>query len=126
MEFPTLIDWASPFPFPLLSIGPVHFHWVVFFHFYSNFNRTFCKQTVETLIRCSILRYLIWVCIVCICPSKRKLGLYHHYGLMIAVSIALWPFTFWFGLRFYIPVNSYGHVEKVSSPYLTLFLGKLD
>ena len=31
-----------------------------------------------------------------------------------------------FGLRFYIPVNSYGHVETVSSPNHTFFLGKLD
>ena len=32
-----------------------------YFSFYSNFNRTFCKQTVETLIR---RRVLIWVCTV--------------------------------------------------------------
>ena len=31
----------------------------------------FYKQTVETLIR-----RLIWVCTVCICPTKRTLGLY--------------------------------------------------
>ena len=31
------------------------------------------------------------------------------------------------GLRFYLPVNSYGHVETASSPnYHTFFLGKLD
>ena len=24
--------------------------------------------------------------------------------------------TFWFGLMFYVPVNSYGHAEMVSSP----------
>ena len=30
-----------------------------------------------------------------------------------------------FGLRFYVPVNSYGHVETVSSPNHTFFLGKL-
>ena len=29
-------------------------------------------------------------------------------------------------LRFYVPVNSYAHVETVSSPNLTFFLGKLD
>ena len=45
------------------------------FHFYSNFNRTFCNQTVETLIRRRILRRLVWVCTVCICPTKRTLGL---------------------------------------------------
>ena len=30
------------------------------------------------------------------------------------------------GLRFYVPVNSYGHVETVSSPNHTFSLGKLD
>ena len=30
------------------------------------------------------------------------------------------------GLRFYIPVNSYGHVEMVSSSNHTFFLDKLD
>ena len=31
-----------------------------------------------------------------------------------------------FGLRFYVPVNSYGHVEIVSSSNHTYFLDKLD
>ena len=31
-----------------------------------------------------------------------------------------------FGLRFYIPVNSYDHVETVSSPNHTFYLDKLD
>ena len=42
---------------------------------YSNSKRTFCKQTVETLIRCRVLRRLVWVSIVCPCPTKRTLGL---------------------------------------------------
>ena len=46
------------------------------FHVYSNSNRTFCGQTVETLIRRHILWRLIWVCAVCLCPTKRMLGLY--------------------------------------------------
>ena len=48
------------------------------FHFYSNFNRIFCKQTMETLIRCCILQCLIWVCSVClhVYPTNRLLGLY--------------------------------------------------
>ena len=46
------------------------------FHFYSNLNRTFCKQTVVTLIRRHILWRLIWVCTGCQCPTKRTLGLY--------------------------------------------------
>ena len=45
------------------------------FHLISNFNRKFCKQTVETLIRRRVLRRLIWVSTVCLCPTKRTLGL---------------------------------------------------
>ena len=41
-----------------------------------NFNRAYCKQTVGTLIRRCILLHLIWVCTVCLCPTKRMLGLY--------------------------------------------------
>ena len=43
MEFPTPIIRTSPFPVLGVSGG--------IFHFYSNFNRLFCKQIVETLIR---------------------------------------------------------------------------
>ena len=47
-----------------------------YFSFYSNFNRTFCKQTVETMIRRRILWHLVWNCIVCLRPTKRTLGFY--------------------------------------------------
>ena len=53
MEFPSVINWTSPFPFEML-LGSSY-------HFYSNFDRTFCKQTVETLIRRHILQRLVWV-----------------------------------------------------------------
>ena len=43
MDFPALISRTSQFPI-LGVLGGI-------FHCYSNFNRTFCKQTVETLIR---------------------------------------------------------------------------
>ena len=43
MEFPIIINWTSLFLFEVL-LG------CVIFHFYQNSNRTFCKQTVETLI----------------------------------------------------------------------------
>ena len=46
-----------------------------YFHFNSNDSRTLCKQTVETLVRRCVLRRLIWVCNVCLCPTKRTLGL---------------------------------------------------
>ena len=42
MEFPIVINWNSPFLFKGMLGG--------IFHFYSSFNRTLCKQTVETLI----------------------------------------------------------------------------
>ena len=46
------------------------------FSFYSVFYIVSCKQTVETPIRCRFLRHLVWVCTVCLCPTKRTLGLY--------------------------------------------------
>ena len=49
--------------------------WGGIFHFYSTFNRKFCKQTVENLIRRRVLRRLIWFCTVCRCPTKRTLCL---------------------------------------------------
>ena len=68
MEFLTDINWTSPFPFEGFLGG--------IFHFYSNFHRTFCKQTVETLIRCHILWHLIWVSTVYQHPTKRTPVLY--------------------------------------------------
>ena len=53
MEFPILISWTSPFPFEGLFDG--------IFYFYFNFDRTFCKHTMDTLIRCCILQPLISV-----------------------------------------------------------------
>ena len=76
MEFPTVINWSSPFSLKMLLGGILHF--------YSIFNRTFCTQTVETLIGRRVLWCLICrVCAVCLtCMShERTLGLY---GLMSA------------------------------------------
>ena len=42
------------------------------FHFYSNFDIIVCEHTVETLIRCGILPCLIWVCTICLCPTKGR------------------------------------------------------
>ena len=60
-----------------MANGPIHFRfkacWVFFFHFYSNFDRIFFKQTVETLIRRRVLRRMIWVSTVCLCPTKRTI-----------------------------------------------------
>ena len=67
MYFPTLIKWTSPLPIVRL-LG-------VIFHFYSNFKRIICRQTVENLIQRHIMWRLIWICSVCLCPTKRTLGL---------------------------------------------------
>ena len=40
MQFPTLINWASPFSLEGLLGGILHV-------FFFNFNRTFCEQTVD-------------------------------------------------------------------------------
>ena len=47
-----------------------------YFSFLFKCNRKVCKQTVETLIRRRILWCLIWVCTVCLCPTKRTLDIY--------------------------------------------------
>ena len=47
----------------------------LYFSFYQLSSRTFCKQTVKTLIRSRVLRRLIWVCTLCLCPTKKALGL---------------------------------------------------
>ena len=60
------------------SISVVKVFVWIFFHFYSNFDRTFCKQTVET-------RRLVLVCTVCLRPTNRMLGLY---GLTLIVFLS--------------------------------------
>ena len=46
------------------------------FQCYSNFARTFCKQTLEAFIRRHILWCLIGVSTVCLCPTRITLGLH--------------------------------------------------
>ena len=59
MDFPIYINLTSLFLFKVCGVV-----------LYRNSNRTFCKQTVETLTRRSVLRRLVWDCIVC----QRTLG----------------------------------------------------
>ena len=66
--FSIFINWTIPFSILGLLGGS--------FYFYSNFKSSFCKQTVENLIRCLVSRRLIWFCTVCRCPTKSTLGLY--------------------------------------------------
>ena len=66
MNFPITIIRMSLFQ-SLGELGGI-------FHFYSNSNRTFCEQTVDTVIRRRILWRLILVSAVCLCPLKRMLG----------------------------------------------------
>ena len=44
----------------------------IIFHFYSNSNRKFCEQTLETMIKRHILQRWICVCAVCLCPQALK------------------------------------------------------
>ena len=71
MDFPISINWTSSFPI-LWLLGGI-------FHLYSIFKRNFCKQTVQNLIRCRILRHLVWFWTVCqddgliwVNPNKSK------------------------------------------------------
>ena len=78
MKLPTFIKWTSPFSTSWLLD--------VVFHSYSNFNRAICKQTVESLIRyCSLSRWIL-VCTICLCPTKRTLGLYGLNTLVVYVT----------------------------------------
>ena len=42
------------------------------FHFYSNFKRDFCQQTVENLIRRRVLRRLVWFSLFADVPQKGR------------------------------------------------------
>ena len=68
MEFTTLVNWTNLFRV-LGVLGSKC-------QFQLNFKSTFCRRTVETLIRRRVLRRLVWVCTVCLCPTNRTLGLY--------------------------------------------------
>ena len=56
-------------PFPILVVSDV------LLHFYLICDRISHKQTVQTLIRCRILRHLILVCTVCQGPKNGTLGM---------------------------------------------------
>ena len=84
VELSILMNWTSSFP--ILGVSGV------LFHFYSVSNRYSCKQTVKTLIRRRVLRRLIWVCTVCLCPKNEMVGLY---GLKaIILQLLLYSFTY--------------------------------
>ena len=68
VDYSILINWSSPFP--ILGVAGV------IFHFYLIFDRNSYKQTVKTLIRRLVLRRVICVCTVCLCPKNGTLGLY--------------------------------------------------
>ena len=70
---PLVNPLISQMNFPTLTVGRAisNFRGVgCCFFFYSNSNRTFCEQTVETLIKCCVMRPLIWDCTVCSCHTK--------------------------------------------------------
>ena len=49
---------------------------MVFFIFIQVLIENYAMKAVETLIRRGILWRLIWVCTICLCPTKRALGIY--------------------------------------------------
>ena len=61
-----------------------------YFSFFIQVNRKLCKQTVETLIRRRILWHLVWVCTICLYPTKRTLGIYglkcNYFAYLIRVA----------------------------------------
>ena len=63
--------------FSFLSIGRVHFRlkgcWMVFPILFKTCNRTFCKQTVDTLIRRHVLWRLIRCALFAYAPQKGRL-----------------------------------------------------
>ena len=65
MDSPTLIRRTNPFT-NLGVLGGI-------LCLFSNSNRTLCKQILDTMIRRRLVRRLIWVCNVCLCPTKRTL-----------------------------------------------------
>ena len=76
------------------------------FSFFLNCNRTFCKQSADTLIRYHVLLGIILVCTVYLCPTKRTRTL----GLIALYEKCLFPslrsvekpdaFHFFFGIFF--------------------------
>ena len=63
--------------------------------FYSIFDRTFCKQTEDTLTRRRVLWLLIWVCTVCclFMSHKRTLGISRRYWVrwVTVNNMIYWP-----------------------------------
>ena len=64
MDFPTFISRTSP---PISILGMLF----GIFHLFLNLNRTYCKLTVKI----QMMRRLIWVCTICLCPIEKILGL---------------------------------------------------
>ena len=64
MEFSILINWTSPFSFEGMLGGN--------FQLYSNFDRIFCKQPVENLIRRRVLWLLICLCTGWLMAHKKE------------------------------------------------------
>ena len=72
-------------------------------------------MTTKDLDRFCLNNFFLNICISYSLPTQKR-NILKNYS---------WVFSWGFGLLFYIPVNSYGHGETVSSPSHTSFLGKL-
>ena len=57
------------------------------YRFCSNFNRTFCKQTVEILIRCRVVLRLLLVCTVWMCATKIWVNSWNKLAPLISTQL---------------------------------------
>ena len=92
MEFPALKIWTNPFCFLKLSLGSN-------LQCHPNSKSTFCKQTLQNMIRRRIhaVWRLIWFCTVCLCLIIWTLGLlgYEAYEwLVFTCSFLLEPWKY--------------------------------
>ena len=62
---------------------------MVFFIFIQILKENSASKQWRPMIGCRILRHLVWVCTVCLCPTKRTLGLYGLKSLVIAISLKI-------------------------------------
>ena len=84
-------------------------------HLYSNFNRTFSKQTLETLIRRHVLWRLVWICTICLRLTKMMLGLY---GLNYVCTTMFLHVVMIHHSKYRYNLTFTGNVERLWTTYL--------
>ena len=84
MSDPISAEWnlQSPLSFNGLLGGTL-----CIYHFHSNFNRTFCKQRVETQIKRHVLWRLIWVLLFAMSLKKDAKLIWVKHTLLLARNL---------------------------------------